>query len=37
MLIDHEVTTTNDDAPFMLCLATTYALAVVLALGWLAA
>jgi hypothetical protein len=35
MTIDHEATT-KDDASFLLSIATSYALAVVCALGWLA-
>ena len=36
MHADHQATS-RDDAPFLLSIATTYALAVVLALGWIAA
>jgi hypothetical protein len=36
-MIAHDQMTRNDDAPFLLCIVTSYAIAVLLALGWIAA
>ena len=36
-MISHDQPTRNDDAPFLLSIVTSYAIAILLGLGWIAA
>jgi hypothetical protein len=36
-MLAHDSPTRDDDAPFLLCIVTSYSVAILLALGWIAA